>query len=848
MYKIPSSLPQDIERFKTLATGYLQQKVSPTEFKAFRVPMGVYEQRKNEVYMARIRATGGVITPEQLIRVVEIGRKYGSDLLHFTTRGEVQILNLDIKQMDAVLSELMQAGLSTKGGGGNTVRNIIVSEWSGIGATEVFDTTPYAMALTDAVIPEKDSYLMPRKLKIAFASDDQFIDHAGINDIGLVAQIRDGRRGFRVYIGGGAGSRPTLGWLYKDFLPAEELYNLVKAVKTFFSEHGNRKEKYKARIRFIFYKYGAEETLRLIDEYYERQKAVGHLLETDIPAYEDEATVRPTIPYAPITLREDEQPNFEVWKQRYVTAQRQKGYASVLIPALWGNVRINDEKLHRGLIQLLNFVAQFGRHTLRITVKQHLRLRNIPESALPEIYRLLRSFDDSVALPPISNLITSCTGADTCRLGICLSKGLAATIREALLQSGLNLDLLRDARINVTGCPNLCAQPLWADLGFMGKVLHTDHAYPAYQIYIGASYAQDLRLAEAVGTVNAHDIPRWVVDLAKRFIDIADFAHKHNLALPYAGFGAFLRSEAGREAARELVVQYSTVPTFAADKNYYFDWGSDQVFDVARRGKPECSAGLFDMIAVDQKAIEEAQGKNIYTVIFHASRMLLVTRGLDPASPAEIFDAFVEHFITPGYIDRSFLPLILQAKTEGENGDYAAQSRQADALAAAVIALYQGMDDSLAFKKPEAASSSAKHGREVPNVKAEETKHECDVLNVKADVTKHACEDSHRGAESNEQRRATSSAVTEVKNTSEHKEAAPQVARTKDLRGVLCPMNFVRTKLELATLQSGDLLEILLDDGKPIENVPGSVRLEGHTVLHETQQSDGHWSVLIRKK
>ena len=61
-------------------------------------------------------------------------------------------------------------------------------------------------------------------------------------------------------------------------------------------------------------------------------------------------------------------------------------------------------------------------------------------------------------------------------------------------------------------------------------------------------------------------------------------------------------------------------------------------------------------------------------------------------------------------------------------------------------------------------------------------------------------------------------------------------------------MNFVRTKLELATLQSGDLLEILLDDGKPIENVPGSVRLEGHQILSQTQQPDGHWSVLIKKK
>ena len=193
-------ISQDIDKFARLANGYRAQTVSPTEFKAFRVPMGVYEQRKNEVYMARIRATGGVMKPEQLLRVIDIARENGSDLLHITTRAEVQILNLQLDRMEKVLRQLQEAGLSTKGGGGNTVRNIIVSEFSGIDKDEVFDTTPYAIALANAVVPEPDSYLMPRKMKIAFSSNEHHIDYAGINDIGLVAQLRDGKRGFKVYM------------------------------------------------------------------------------------------------------------------------------------------------------------------------------------------------------------------------------------------------------------------------------------------------------------------------------------------------------------------------------------------------------------------------------------------------------------------------------------------------------------------------------------------------------------------------------------------------------------------------------------------------------------------------
>ena len=737
MVKVPVNVNvnNDIEKFARLANGYQQQTVSTTEFKAFRVPMGVYEQRKNEVYMARIRATGGVIKPEQLLRVIDIARENGSNLLHITTRAEVQILNLQFDKMEKVLRQLQEAGLSTKGGGGNTVRNIIVSEFSGIDKGEVFDTTPYAIALANAVVPEPDSYLMPRKMKIAFSSNDKFIDYAGINDIGFVAQIKDGKRGFKVYIGGGAGSKPSVGWLWREFLPAEDLYALVKAMKKFFIDHGNRKDKYKARIRFIFYKLGKEETFRLIDEYFEKEKKDS--------------------PLAPLFKRREE---YEL---------------SFVVPITLGNIRLDDEEKVGALKDLIRFVAQFGDDTLRFTTRQNIRLRNIPAEAQDELSKYIKRYvPENFSKPAVINNIVSCTGADTCRLGICLSKGLTSAIIRALEKSGLDLNLLQDARINVSGCPNLCGQPLWSDLGFVGKVLHTDHVYPAYQVYVGANYTDSPALAESIGTISAYDTPKFVVDLVRKFSE----------ANPQT-FNSWLRSADGRATAEELIAKYKDIPPFAEDKNYYFDWGSDEVFNVTKRGKPECSAGLFDMIQVDQDAIKEARDKSAYDVIFHASRMLLVTRGLDPQDAAGVFDAFIEHFINTGYVDSAFKTLISQAKAEGNQGSY--DNAKANALADAVIELYQGMDDSLNFKASPQPSHEGKGG----------------------------------GRD-----------------------------RLKDLRGVLCPMNFVKTKLELATMQSGEVLEIWLDDGKPIENVPGSVKLEGHEILSQTQHTDGYWQVLIKKK
>ncbi|MBR6367144.1 MAG: sulfurtransferase TusA family protein [Bacteroidaceae bacterium] len=760
MYKIPDTLTQDIDKFGRLSGGYRKGDVSPVEFKAFRVPLGVYEQRKNEVYMARVRATGGVITPKQLLKVIDIAKSNGSNLLHITTRAEVQILNLQLDSVQTVLQQLQSVGLATKGGGGNTVRNILVSEFSGISNDEVFDTTPYAMALTDAVVPESDSYTMPRKMKIAFSSDDKFIDYAGINDVGLVAQIKDGRRGFKVYVGGGAGSKPSVGWLYKDFLPAEDLYALVKGLKTFFNENGNRKDKYKARIRFIFYKLGKEETFRLIDKYVEEAKKSGKMLD----------------------VRPDDFPHSK------------EGDRTVVLPFKLGNIWLDDEAQLDKLKAILEFADRFGNHTVRFTTRQNIRFRNIPDSAFAEFEKLLDDFSADYRKPLVLNNIVSCTGADTCRLGICLSKGLANAIYKSLEDSGLSLDHLDDARINISGCPNLCGQPLWADLGFVGKVLHTDHVYPAYQVYVGANYVDSPALAESIGNIAAYNVPRFVADLVAKFNEIADLAENIGVEI---NFGKWIRSSAGRKTVAKIVAKYQNVPLFSEDKNYYFDFESDEVFSVTKRGKPECSAGIYDMITVDQQYIKEAQGKDDYAVIFHASRMLLVTRGLDPQQPSEVFDAFIEHFIDAGYIDASFKSLVLKAKADGKGGTY--DSAQANALADAVNALYLSMDDALQFKKPDEKTSAAPQSEVEPEPKAEP-------------------------------------------------EAKSEYTRSKDLRGVLCPMNFVRTKLELATLKTGDTLEILLDDGKPIENVPGSVKLEGHEILSQTQTSEGYWQVVIRKK
>lgn len=172
-------------------------------------------------------------------------------------------------------------------------------------------------------------------------------------------------------------------------------------------------------------------------------------------------------------------------------------------------------------------------------------------------------------------------------------------------------------------------------------------------------------------------------------------------------------------------------------------------------------------------------------ILFATSRILLVTKGLEPKSEQDVYALFKEHFVQAGLVDNRFEELVDLAYHK-QLQDLVSREDEVLALAEAVVDLYRNMDDSLQIKPVEPKQSSVS--------------------------------------------------------------GTPQVEHVKDLRGVLCPMNFVKTKLALASLQSGDLLEIWLDDGKPIENVPGSVLLEGHSIVQQKQTQEGYWKVVICKK
>lgn len=824
MYRIPSTLNGDLDYTQSLIDQFKAGEIQAGQLKSNRVPMGIYEQRKNQHYMLRLRCAGGLVTPEQLAKIAFVGHQLSTSHLHVTTRQEIQIHNVDIEDAIPALKKLEKVGISSAGGGGNTVRNMMVDDRSGLTADEEFDVYPYVEELTSRLIAEKDSFTMPRKYKVAIDTSVATANYSYIADLGLQARIKDGQRGFRVLIAGSAASNAHTGWEVFDFLPEKDLYRAAKALKNWFHKYGNRRNRHKARMRYVFYRYGTEEAKRLYLEEFEELKKDGSI--------DFEAPALPLEHHKPNFPALKAPTDFETWKRRYAHKQTN---AEGLKENLWyAYIPLRHGNNSTGFFaEVAEYLGNYGNDVIRFTKKEQIQVRNIPEEYLTNIYAFFKKLGVyQIDYPVVVTNLTCCTGADTCRLGICLPKGAIDGIAKQLLNSNLNLDAIPDFELRMNGCTNICALATWGDLGFSGRVGRVgDDPYPAYTIWLPVKGKHEIDLQQ--GYIAAKKIPAFVEDYLRDVI-----AEQAN----YADYYDYV-AKRGVNIVKDLIAKYKEVAPYSEEPDTFFDFGDDEKFSLIKYGKAECSAGLFDIIEIDQDTIREkrkevellmgnipqgvpadlqSDGKQaiskieklLHDIVFSENRMLLVTRGLDPRTDEDVYNGFEKEFIAAGIIPQKFKVLTDKARN---NESLIEQKPLIDELADLLNDLYQNMDDSLQFKLPAEKTP-------VEQVAEEKTAEE----------------------------KASAEQVSEEKAPAEKASAAEETDTIvpdvkKDFRGVMCPMNFVKTKIALTPMQSGQILEILLDDGAPIENVPGSVKNEGHTIL-STEKVENYWKVLIKKK
>jgi sulfite reductase beta subunit-like hemoprotein len=458
------------------------------------------------------------------------------------------------------------------------VRNVTASPLSGLLADEAFDVQPHVRMVSLAFLHNELTDSLPRKFKIAFFSGGKQDDMAlAIHDFGATAVIRDGQRGFRTVIGGGLGPMPNEAMLLDEFLPEENLVARIEAVIRLFSQHGNRKNRNKARLKFVLRERGAEWVRETIEANYADILANGGTRTPEIipESFGGYRTVVPALGEGgqlPVLGATPADPAFDTWLESNVREQKQPGYAIVTIRVPQGNMTAAQM---RALAQLSR---DAGDSIVRVDIDQNLHLAYIPVHNLRRVFAALQQH--GLAAAGAGELVdtVSCPGAYSCNLALTKSMNLAAAMSEAV--ASYSDRQVRALSVKISGCPNSCGQHWIGSLGFYGNSRKVDgKEVPYYMMMLGGGYDREgmLRFGLAVSSLPAKLAPV----AARRVLD------------------HFLVNRQEGESFREYVLRHKVefFKTLLADlakpaeyqPEWFMDWGDQENFSL-QLGRGECAS------------------------------------------------------------------------------------------------------------------------------------------------------------------------------------------------------------------------------------------------------------------
>ena len=550
--------------------------------------------------MMRIKIPFGGVTPEQLETLADLAEEYADGVAHVTTRQDFQFHFVHIDDTPDLMRRLAAVGITTREACGNVVRNVTACPLAGICREETFDTTPHAKACSRFLMGHPDTQDFGRKVKVAFSGCEQ--NPCGLvtmHDMGAIAKSKviDGqvRRGFAFYVGGGLGSVPHKAKLFDEFLSEEELLPTMQAISRVFSRLGEKRNRARARIKFLMGHLGIDEFRRLVLE--ERQKLPPDARWSDFLGALDDSAEEPLKPA--VNLDGGEWPEgFESWRKTNVYRQRQPGYAAATVTLPLGDVSADQ------LRGLADIARPFVRNTLRTTVEQNILFRWVSENDLPEFYQAIKAIGLGAADGATIVDVTACPGTDTCKLGIASSRGLARELRYRLGEKSLELDeAVKNLRIKVSGCFNSCGQHHIADIGFYGINRNVKgFQVPHFQVMLGGKFHENAgEYGVPIGAVPSKRIPEAVSAITEYYV---------SKRLKDERFQDFV-ARIGKKQIKGLLEDLITIPSYEADPRYYSDWGDPREFTLVDMGTGECAGEVVSqaefILAASERELFEAQ-------------------------------------------------------------------------------------------------------------------------------------------------------------------------------------------------------------------------------------------------
>ncbi|MEO0526638.1 MAG: HEPN domain-containing protein [Bacteroidota bacterium] len=646
---------KDIIDLEAKIRQFKEGKLDEEKFRSLRLARGVYGQRQEGVQMIRIKLPYGKVSSNQLRRICDVSDEYSTGRLHITTRQDIQIHYVDLDRTPELWAQLEKDDVTLREACGNTVRNITASETAGIDVDEPFDVSPYAHALFQYFLRNPISQEMGRKFKVSFSASDADTGLSYMHDLGFIAKIENGVKGFKVMLAGGLGSQPRHAEELFSFLPSDKIIPLMESVIRVFDRYGERKSRAKARMKFLLRDVGLDGFKELLKE-----------VQTSVPyeLYPIDAEAYPKVKIAEVEIPEIHIENkevFETWKSTNIVPQKQQGYVAIGIKVLLGDFYTDKARL------LADLVENYAAGELRLSLRQNILIPYVKEELVPFFYTELEKLGFVAAGYNKALDITACPGTDTCNLGIASSTGIAQELERVIKAEYPQYINNADVVIKISGCMNACGQHNMANIGFQGMSIRTKDKLiaPALQVLLGGGNKGNGQGSFADKVVK---IPSKRGPEALRLI-LNDFEANGNGA-KFVDYYA----QKGEHYFYDFLKPLANIENLTqAD---FIDWGNTKKYEKAI-GIGECAGVVIDLIATllfeSEEKIQNAQSAfeeqkwaasiyHAYASMVNSAKALLTAENKKTNTHAGIIKSFDEVFVTTGNIalSGSFEALVLQ--------------------------------------------------------------------------------------------------------------------------------------------------------------------------------------------
>ncbi|WP_179020968.1 HEPN domain-containing protein [Winogradskyella forsetii] len=641
-------------------------RVDEEKFRSLRLARGIYGQRQEGVQMIRIKLPYGKVLSHQLRRIAEVSDEYSRGRLHITTRQDIQIHYVDLNRTPELWAELERDEVTIREACGNTVRNVTASETAGIDVNEPFDVSPYADALFRFFLRNAVCQEMGRKFKVSFSASDEDTGLSYMHDLGFIAKIENGIKGFKVMLGGGLGSQPRHADLFYDFLPADKIIPVMEGVLRVFDRYGERKSRAKARLKFLLKDIGLEAFKALVQE---EQNAIAlKTVAIDASNYTASTPVSVSVPKVEI----EDTKAYNLWKSTNIIPQKQEGYVAIGIKVLLGDFYTDKARL------LADLVEQYAAGEIRLSLRQNILIPFVKEDLLPFFYTELEKLGFVEAGYNKAVDITACPGTDTCNLGISSSTGIAEELERVIKAEYPQYLENNDLVIKISGCMNACGQHNMADIGFQGMSIRTKEKLvaPALQVLLGGG---NLGNGNAYFADKVVKVPsRRGPEALRRILNDFETNAEGKLFVDYY-------KAQGEKYFYQLLTDLSDIENLTQED--FIDWGTEEKY-VKAIGIGECAGVVIDLIATlflesDEKIEEAKEAYNnkvysgaiyeAYRSMVNSAKAILLSEDIKTNTQAGIIKQFDELFVETKRIDlgTSFSDLIYQIKVFPPTEDFA---------------------------------------------------------------------------------------------------------------------------------------------------------------------------------